>query len=141
MGLLMTFAVTAQTASAGFLPRPPLEHEYLRLVAATRHVFRTGTMTALATLLCGATCFIQGGLPMRRLRPSVVNFLVTGFAGLRSHVLGTICGRGTGRGRTGGLSVLRRNLLAILTVNEGDGREEIQYREKKRSRGPAVCRH
>jgi hypothetical protein len=58
VGLLMSFAVAAQTASASLLARLPLEHEYLAFVAATRHMVRPGTMTALATLFRGAALSI-----------------------------------------------------------------------------------
>jgi hypothetical protein len=39
--------MAVQTTSAGFLAWPSLEQEYLGLVTASRHVVRTGTVTAL----------------------------------------------------------------------------------------------
>ena len=94
MGLRMCFSVATETARTARLPRLPLEAEYLALVTAARHMFRTRTMAAFTTLLRGAAFFfIQSGLPMRRFLPAVVNFLVTGFAGLGAHVLRSVLDR------------------------------------------------
>src|SRR5208282_33995 len=106
----MTFAVAAQAASAGFLPRLPFEDEYFGFVAATCHVASAGTMAPLATLLRGAAFLIQCGLPVRRLLPCVVNLLVTGLAGFRSDVLGGFRGRHTSRGCAGRLRPLTGSL-------------------------------
>jgi hypothetical protein len=61
---------------------------------------------------------------MRRFLPGVINFLMTGFAGLRSHVLGNVGGRRTGHGCAGGLSALIDNLLANLAWSKGDDHEK-----------------
>jgi hypothetical protein len=132
MGLLMTFAMTAQTAGAGLLPRFPLEHEYLGFVAAASYVVGTGTMATLATLLRGATLFVQRGLPVRRFLPGVVDFLVTGLAGLRSHVLGGVGGRSTDRRCAGGLSAFGGNLRAGLARSKGN-QEKKQDEKGKNS--------
>ena len=86
--VLRATGVTGQATGVDFLRRNVLEREDLGFVAGARHVVRPGAMAALAALLRGATLFIQCGLPVRRFLPGVVNFLVTGLADLRSHVLG-----------------------------------------------------
>ena len=91
--MLRPTGVASQTANIDFLRRNILEGEYLAYVAAASHVVRTGTMTTLATLLGGATLFIQCGNPMRRLCPGGVNFPVAALAGLRSHVLSDFAAR------------------------------------------------
>jgi hypothetical protein len=51
MSLLMSFAVAFEAAGAGLLPGVICEDEYLAFVAATLHVFRTGTVAGFAALV------------------------------------------------------------------------------------------
>jgi hypothetical protein len=51
---------------------------------------------------------------MRRLFPGVIDFLVTGFAGLRSHVFGWVGGTRADRGLARGLSAFSGGLRARL---------------------------
>ena len=111
--------VTGQALGVNLFGRVLRGIEYLARVAAARHVLRSRTMATLATLVRGL--LIECGLPMRGLLPGVVDLLMTGFASIRSHVLG---GLGVGRGcarrpRAGGLAVSRSaapsgDLLATL---------------------------
>jgi hypothetical protein len=71
-------------------------------------VVRSGAVAAFATLVGWATLCVEGCLPVRCFRPAVVDFLVTGFAGLGSHILGGFRRRRTGRGWAGGLRILVR---------------------------------
>jgi hypothetical protein len=57
---------------------------------------------------------------VRRFFPGVVNFLVTGLAGFRSHVLGRIGCRGRRDGRGSGLSAFSRSWLASLAGSQED---------------------
>jgi len=106
MRLCMTVAVAAQTTSACLLPRPALESEYLRLVAAASDVVCAGTMAALATSVRWVALFIERGLPMRSFFPGVVDFFVAGLAGFRSHVFGKVGDGSHGFGSAGGLRAL-----------------------------------
>src|SRR5208282_4089393 len=86
-------------------------------VAAAGHVLRPGTMAAFTTLVRGTALFIERGLPVRGFLPGLVNFLVTGLAGLRSHVVGGVRRRRAGHGGAGGgggLSALASSLLTSL---------------------------
>jgi hypothetical protein len=67
-------------------------------VAAAGHVLRPGTMAAFTTLVRGTALFIERGLPVRGFLPGLVNFLVTGLAGLGSYILGRLGERRTGGG-------------------------------------------
>src|ERR1700683_2008990 len=98
--------VTGQALGVNLFGRVLRGIEYLARVAAARHVLRSGTMAALAALMGGSTIGIERGLPVRRLLPCVISFLVTGFAGLCSHVLGGFRGGRTGRWCVTGLNVL-----------------------------------
>src|ERR1700677_870392 len=135
MRLLVCFAVAAQTASASLLPRLPLKHEYFGFVAAARHVVGSGPMATFATLLRGTALHVQCGLPVRRFRPSVINFLVTRLAGLGSHVLGSFGRRRSGRRCAGGLGVLTSSLLAHLAGGKSERDEKTQRGEQKNSTG------
>lgn len=66
MRLGMTLAVAGQAAGAGLLPGMLLEYEYLRLIAAARHVVGARTVTSFTSLLCRTARFVECGLPMRR---------------------------------------------------------------------------
>jgi len=130
--------VTGQALGVNLFGRVLRRIEYLAGVAAARHMLRTGTMAALATLVRGL--LIQCGLPVRRFLPGVVDLLVTGFAGVRAHVFGILSRRCSSRGRAGGLSVLGGSGLARLPGGIGDD-EKKECREQKNSRGPETCWH
>src|ERR1700722_14626094 len=135
MRLLVGFAVAGQTACASLLPRLSLEHEYFGLVAAAAHVVGSGTMATLTTLLRGTALRVQCRLPVRRFRPSVINLLVTGLAGLGSHILGSFGKRARGCRCAGGLGVLSSSLLAHLGGGKSERDEETQRGEEKNSTG------
>ncbi len=90
--------VTGQALGVNFFGRVLRGIEYLADVAPTGHMVRAGAMAALATLVRGTSLFVERGLRVRSFFPGVVDFLVTGFAGLRSHILGGVGGRRTGHG-------------------------------------------
>ena len=75
---------------------------------------------------------------MRRLRPGVVYFLVTGLAGLGSHILGSFGRRRDGRGCAGGLGVLTSSLLGHLAGGKSDRDRKTQRGEQKKSTGSAT---
>src|SRR5271155_3558451 len=120
--VLSAAGVARQTAGVDFFRRSILEHKDLGFVAATRDVIRAGTVAALAR----RSCFrVEGRLPVRSLLPTVVDFFVTGLAGLGSQILGRIGGRRFGgRGCTGGLSSVGRCRWGSLTSCEGDGEKQ-----------------
>ncbi len=68
-----------------FLSGGILKGEYLRDVAATRNVSRTGAVAILAAVLRDPA-FLVRLLPVRALLPAVVNPRVTGLAGFRADV-------------------------------------------------------
>ena len=72
--LRMTFAVAAQTASAGLLPRTPFENEYLGLVAAAGHMLGARTMAPLAALVRWPAFCVKRRLPVRRFLPLGISF-------------------------------------------------------------------
>ena len=80
--------VAGQTPFVNFLRGSFLKDKYLASVAAAVDMVRSGPVATLATLVGGAAFRIQHRLPVRRLRPGVVQVLVTGLAGLRTHVVG-----------------------------------------------------
>src|SRR5580692_5661732 len=92
-------------------------------------------MAALTTSLGGTALYVQCGLPMRRLLPGVINFLMTGFAGLRSHILGTFGRRSSGRRCAGGWGVPTSSLLARLAGGISARNQKTQRREQKNSTG------
>ena len=92
--------MAGEAAGAGLLPRVISKDEYLGFVAATLHVLRSGTMTGFAALLRGAGFLIQGGLPVGRFLPGVVNLFVARLAGVGAYELG--CVRRRSRGGCGG---------------------------------------
>src|SRR5450432_1048958 len=112
MRLRMTFSMAAQAAGAGLLPGMLLEYEYLRLIAAARHVVGARTVTSFTSLLCRTARLVESGLPMRRFLPGVVDFFVAGLAGFRSHILRGLGGSRSGRRCAGGLGALLGSLLA-----------------------------
>lgn len=104
MRLLAALTVTSQAARAGLLARLALKKINFRFVAAARHMFGARPVAPFATLMRGATFRVERGLPMRRLFPTVVDFFVTGLAGVRANIFGFF-GRGrAGRGNYGGLT-------------------------------------
>jgi hypothetical protein len=72
---------------------------------------------------------------MRRFLPGVINFLMTGFAGLGPHVLGGFGRRRRGRGCAGGLGVLSSSLLAHLAGGKSERDEKTQRGDEKNSTG------
>jgi hypothetical protein len=72
---------------------------------------------------------------VRRLLPSVINLLVTGLAGLGSHVLGGFGRRRRGRRCAGGLGVLSSSLLAHLAGGKSERDEKTQRGDEKNSTG------
>jgi hypothetical protein len=67
---------------------------------------------------------------VRRLLPSVINLLVTGLAGLGSHILG-----GCGRRCAGGLGVLSSSLLAHLAGGKSERDKKTKRGNEKNSTG------
>jgi len=120
MGLRMSLAVATQTAGTAGLPRLPREAEYFGFVATPGHVIRSRTVAAFATLIGGATTFVEGRLPVRAFLPAVVNLLVASFASFRSHVLRVVLHRG-------------RRWLALLAF-VGCSRKRWGHREKRQQR-------
>lgn len=86
-----------------------LKNENLCNVAAPSDMVRPGTMTAFASLVGGPALGIQRGLPVRRLFPTVVDILVAGLAGVRSHIPGSIR-------RAAGRLVLARSKVRVDRV-------------------------
>ncbi len=117
--LFVAFAVTGQTASAGFLAGLALEHVYFAFVAASGDVLRTRTVATFAALLGRPSRFIQRGFPVRRFLPAIVNFFVTGFAGFRAYVAG--CGSG------------RWNCLVVMSIRCPAG-GHVRYGKNHRRR-------
>jgi len=99
--------VTGQAHGVNIFDRVLRGIEYLARVAAARHVLRSGTVAAFAALMGGSSFGIECGLPVRRFLPCVINFLVTGFAGLGSNVLGHFGGGRTRHHRLGGWRTFR----------------------------------
>jgi hypothetical protein len=134
--------MAVQTTSAGFLAWPSLEQEYLGLVTASRHVVRTGPVTALATLLRSAAFAVECGLPVRALRPFGVNTLVACLAGVRSHVLGAFRRRHTGRGCASGWSGLVGYFLTSKAWCQASDDEKPQGQKWETSSAhPGNCWH
>ncbi|SRR5271163_1965201 len=117
--VLRPAGVAAQAAGIDFLRGSVLERVYFGYVAAPRDVIPPGTMATLAALLGWATLFIQCGLPVRSFLPGVVDFLMTGFAGLGAHIFRSVRGRLTGSGSFDGWGALT-GLLAGLAGSERD---------------------
>ncbi len=90
-------------------------------------------MATLTTLLRGTALRVQCGLPVRRFLPSVINFLVTGLAGLGSHVLGHFGRRRRRSDRrcAGGLNSLNWSWRTSLTGSKGDRAEKKDGQQKK----------
>jgi len=124
--------VTGQALGVHLFGRVLRGIEYLARVATACHVVGAGTMTTLTTLLGRTALRVQCGLPVRRLFPSVIDFLVTRLAGLRSHVLGNIfgctfgCIEGglPGHGCAGRLNALSRRRRTGLAGSKGGDDEE-----------------
>jgi hypothetical protein len=75
---------------------------------------------------------------MRRFLPGVINFLMTGFADLRSHILGGFGRRRCGRRCAGGLGVLTSSLLARLAGGISARNEKTKHPEQKNSTGLVI---
>lgn len=137
----MTLAVAGQAAGTSLLAGMILEDEYLGFVAATGDVICARTMAALATLLRGATFFVQSGFPVRSFFPGVVDFLMTGLTRFRAHVLGDFGGGNGGRGCAGGLGVLGRDWRTGLACHqyERDKRKKKSEQEQEMG-GPGSTR-
>ncbi len=111
--------VTGQALGVDLFGRVLRGIEYLAYIAAPRHMVRTRPVAAFATLVGWSTFGIECRLPVRRLLPRVIDFLVTGLTGFRSHILGGFGGRRAGRSRTRrwnapGLAALVGDLLPNL---------------------------
>ncbi len=127
--VLRATGMTSQTAGVNFLRRSVLEYKNLGFVSAPSHMVRARPMAAFASLTRWTTFGVEGRLPVRRLLPPVVNFLVTRLARLRTHEFrsfGRGCsGRLRGCGRcAGGLGTLPGNLLARCAGSKGDDQEK-----------------
>lgn len=109
--------VTGQALGVNLFGRVLRGIEYLGYVAAPANVVRTGSVAAFATLVRGSSFRVEGRLPVRRFLPTAIDFLVTGLAGLSSHVLGGFrrWRRRGGRRCAGRLSRLRRSRRGRLT--------------------------
>jgi hypothetical protein len=123
MGLLMSFAVAGKAAGTGLLPGVICEDEYLGFVAATLHVLGTRTVAGFATLLRGRRFLVQGGLPVGRFLPTVVNLFVARLASVGAYELG--CVRRRSRGGFGGWLSALTSLRIGLAAGEND--EEKKY--------------
>ena len=89
-------------------------------------------MATLTTLLRRTALRVHCGLPVRRFLPSVINFLVTGLAGLGSHILGHV-GRGrrrSGRRCGGGLNSLTGSRRTSLAGSKDDDAEKEDQQKK-----------
>jgi len=110
--------VTGQALGVNLFGRVLRGIEYLARVAATRYVLCSGTMAALATLLRGTALRVQCGFPMRRFLPRVIDLLVTGLAGFRSHILGSFRGGCSGSWCVTGLNAFSRRWRTGLGRNK-----------------------
>src|SRR5580704_2443563 len=75
--------VTGQALGVNLFGRVLRGIEYLGGVAAARHVLRSGTMAALATLVRGAAQLVERCFPVGCFLPAIVNLSVARLAGLR----------------------------------------------------------
>src|SRR5580698_4753053 len=86
--VLSAAGVAGQTAGIDLFRRSILKYKDLGFVTAAGHVIGSRAMAALATLVRRSAFRVEGRLPVRRFLPTVVDFLVTGLAGLGAQVLG-----------------------------------------------------
>ena len=91
--------VARHAARIDFLGRSVLEGEDFGYVPAARYVVGTGAVATFATLVRRTAFGIESSLPVRRFFPAIVDFLVAGLAGLRTHILRRVRGLSAGRGR------------------------------------------
>lgn len=105
--------VTGQAHGVNLFDRVLRGIEYLADVAAPFHVGGSGTVAPFATLMGWSSFSIECGLPVRRLRPVVIYLLMTGLAGLCSHVLGSIGGSCGNRRSVRNLVGNRRGTLPL----------------------------
>src|SRR5271169_2671687 len=94
--VLSAASVAGQTTRVDFFRRSVLEQEYLCFVTAACHVVGARTMATFATLFRRTAFRVEGRLPVWRFLPTVIDFLVTGLAGLGAQELGGFrrCRRG-----------------------------------------------
>jgi hypothetical protein len=78
--VLRTSGMAAHAASIDLFRGMVFENEKLGFVAGILYVCCCRPVAALAARFGGVTRFVQGGLPMLRLLPSNVQFLVAGLA-------------------------------------------------------------
>lgn len=123
--------VTGQALGVNLFGRVLRGIEYLAYIAAARHVLRTGTVAAFATLMGGSSFGIERGLPVRRLLPVVVDLFVARLAGLRAYILGGFRGVRTRRWRATGLNVLSRCRSRCLRRRTGLASSQRQARDKE----------
>src|SRR5208282_1537577 len=107
--------VAGQTAGVHFRRGSFLKDEDFGFVPTARDVIGTGPVAAFATLVGGTGFLIKRRLPVRRLRPAVVEIFVTGLACVRTYVLGIFSRRCRGlcraAGRATGLVLCSGRLL------------------------------
>lgn len=82
--------MAGQAARIDFLGRGILEGEDFGYVATTRHVVGTGAVATFAPLMRRSTFGIESSLPVRSFLPAIVDLLVAGLAGLRTHIKGRV---------------------------------------------------
>src|ERR1022692_1349491 len=115
----MRSRVAGQTARIHFFSGSFRKDEDLGFVTAACHVFGSRPVAALATLVGGAGFLIQRRLPVRRLRPTVVEIFVTRLACVRTYVFGIFSRRCRGlcraAGHATGLKLLLSSRFLALT--------------------------
>ena len=86
--VLSAAGMAGQTTRVDFLRRSILKYKDLGFVAAAGHVIGARTVATFATLFRRTALRVEGRLPVGRFLPTVVDFLVTGLAGLGAQILG-----------------------------------------------------
>jgi hypothetical protein len=112
----MRSGVAAQTARIHFFSGSLPEEKYLGFVTTARHVIGARPVAAFATLVGGAAFLIKRRLPVRRLRPTVVEVFVASLARVRPYISGIFrrrCSLCRVAGRATGLKVLFSRLLSL----------------------------
>ena len=85
--VLRTSGMAAHAASIDLCRGMVLKNEKLGVVAGILYVCRCRPVATLAAHFGGVTRFVQGSLPMLRLLPSHVQFLVAGLASVCGRIL------------------------------------------------------